>query len=263
MRTAGDIYESIKTRFKTWTGKEFRAGTAIDFYNVAVAETMEVAHQEIENNRNPHIYTRLSGEELDALGFMQNCPRETGESDTMYLWRIMRWVKRTESSNISAVQDSLLNLPHAASAELVPFSHGCGTASVYVIPKIYDAANASLAIAEAEQAVKKSGAAGLYVEYLVPAIVGVRPVVIMETRNGDLTAIRSNIAEKFRAYINNIAPGEYMEIGVLEKLGMMESQVRYFSIAATYLNEIENKETSILQSLESKFLFDSITWVEE
>ena len=263
MRTAEEIYADIKTRFKSWTSKEFLNGTVMDFYTAAVSETMEVAHQEIEDNRNPHIYTRLSGDELDNLGFMQNCPREVGETDTMYLWRIMRWIKRTESSNTSAIQDSLLNLAYAASAEFVPFSHGCGTASIYVIPTTYDAATAALALAAAENAVKKSGGAGLYVEYIVPSIIAVRPVVIMKTKNGDLASIRSNITTGFKSYINSIAPGEFLEIGMLEKLGMAENLVRYFSVAATYLNEVENKNTSIQQALSTKFLFDSITWAEE
>ena len=260
MRTAAIVYQDIKDRFKTWTGKDFQNGSAIDFYTVANSEAMAVAHQEIEANKNPHIFTRLAGDDLDSEGFMVNCPRETGENDAQYKWRLMRWLRRMETGNNAAIQDALLNLDHAASAEFVPFSMGCGTATVYVIPKIYDNVTASLALAEAQVAVNAVKGAGLYVQYVVPTIVAVRPVALMETYNGDITLIRSNIENKFKAYINALAPGAWLEVGQLERIGLVDASVRYFSVLSTYLNGVENKDVSIMQGLSSKFLYDSTTW---
>ena len=263
MRTISDIYQSIQNKFASWTGKQIQPGSVIDFYTMAVSETMQDAHQEIEDNRNPHIFTRLTGQELDDTGFFVNCPRIPGEDDRSYLWRIINWLPRVESSNTIAIRSSLTNLTHASSAEFVPYSHGTGTATLYVVPKTYDTETAAKALEEAMNRLEPVKSPGLYIEYIVPAIRSVRPIVLMETSGGDTALIRSNIEAKVADYVNAIAPGDWLEIGNINRIGLDESLVRYFSVLSVYVNGVETKDTSILQELTGKFLFDTITWIEE
>ena len=78
----------------------------------------------------------------------------------------------------------------------------------------------------------------------------------------DMDTIKSNIESKVETYINSIAPGEDLEIGKLNKIGVNENNVNYFSVAQLYVDDKEIQELSIVQLLESKFLFDEIVWNE-
>ena len=75
MKTAETIHEALGTRFKARTNKEVRSGSVIDLIHAAVSEEMEDAYIEIENNKNPHIYTNMDSDSLDKTGFFVNVPR--------------------------------------------------------------------------------------------------------------------------------------------------------------------------------------------
>jgi hypothetical protein len=72
--------------------------------------------------------------------------------------------------------------------------------------------------------------------------------------------IKTNINNKFETYINNLAPGELLEVGQLNKIGTDETNVSYFSISSVIIDGEELQTLSATQKLESKFVFDSITW---
>ena len=81
VRSAEDISKTIKNDFLGMTDKVYRDGSAIGYFTEAVARSMEDAYNEIERAKNPHIYTNLSGDNLDKMGTFVNVPRGKGESD--------------------------------------------------------------------------------------------------------------------------------------------------------------------------------------
>lgn len=260
MRTSDTIQKDITLRFEDKTLKKTQEGSVIDMYNVAVGETLEDVYQEIEDSKNPHIFTGLTGQALDDTGFWVNCPRHTGETDANYIYRLMNWMLKNEASNTTAIQDSLLDLEFASNADYVPFTKGSGTATCYVIPKFYDSATISSALAEAAAIVKKIASPSLFVEYIIPAIRGVKFQIFIEASAGDIVLVKSNIEQKVKEYVNAIPPGEFLKVGEVNKIGVNEPTVDYFSVLAVIIDNEEIKDIEILQEIDSKFLFDEMIW---
>lgn len=263
MITAEESYTSLVAGFKEKTGHVVQTGSAIDMFFSAVADGFGIAHQAIEDNKNPHIYTALTGSDLDDVGTFFNCPRETDESDATYLYRLMHWVLRAETSNETAIGDTLYNLTNASYAKFIAKTKGCGTGTVYIIPNDYDDETIAAAIAEVKAKVEAVKSAGLYIEYTVPDVRGVTLYAAMTTTNGDIAQLKYTVSTKIAAYVNGIAPGDYLKVGTINKIGCNETNVDYFCIASLVIDEEEIEDTQVLQELKTKFLFDRILWIEE
>jgi hypothetical protein len=260
MKSSDNIQKNIALRFEDKTQKKIQEGSVIDMYNVSVSETLEDVYQEIEDSKNPHIFTSLTGQELDDTGFWVNCPRKDGEDDQNYTYRLMNWMLKNEASNDTAIKDSLLSPVFASNIDYVPFTKGSGTATCYVIPKYYDDTTISNALAEAAAAVKKIASPSLFVEYIIPAIRGVKLQIFIEAGQGDIALIKGNLESKIRAYINGIAPGKFLKIGNINKIGVNESGVDYFSTLSLIIDNEEVKDIEVLQEIDSKLLYDEIIW---
>lgn len=259
MRTSDTIQKEIALRFEDKTLKKTQEGSVLDMYNVAVAETLEDVYQEIEDSKNPHIFTGLSGQELDDTGFWVNCPRKANEDDESYMYRLMHWMLQNEASNTTAISDALLNPQYASNIDYVPFTKGSGTATCYVIPKFYDNTTLANALAEAAEVVKKIASPSLFVEYIIPAIRGVKLQIFMET-SGDAALVKSNIEKKLKEYINTIPPTGKLKVGDMNRIGVIEPKVDYFNVLSLIINNEESTEIELLQEIDSKFLFDEIIW---
>lgn len=260
MRTAEDINLSIKDSFYKLTGREYRSGSALGFITDAVSREMETAHLEIERNKNPHIYTNLYGEDLDKMGTFVNVPREAGEDDMTYLYRIMNWTYLKAGANNIAVNDSLLNLEYASDAQYYPKLHGAGTGVIYIIPTEYSDDIMAKALAEVKKRVENVISPESYTEYIIPTAVPVNLVCHLEVNGGDVSYIKDKISEALKEYINGIAPNTYLSVGEMNRIGLEMDNVDFFSIDGVYLNEEYNTDTKILQELETKMLFQEISW---
>ena len=170
MVTTSDITQKIHSDFKTMTGKEFRHGSAINFYTEAVGRSLETAFQEIENNKNPHIYTNLDTDGLNKTGVFVGVPRNDGEDDQTYLYRIMNWTNTKAASNLSAINAALLSMTNASNAQYFPGVYGAGTGVVYVIPTEYSKDIITAALAEAKTRLSEVISPESYTEYIVPTM---------------------------------------------------------------------------------------------
>ena len=261
MKQSDEILDDIRSRFSERTGKTFQYGSVLDLFSSAVSSSLEEVYQEIENNKNPHIWTKLEGDTLDATGIWVNCPREAGENDTSYRYRLMNWMLRNEAGNTTAIQDSLLNMEYASNAEFVPMTKGCGTGTVYVIPKAYNSVAISAALSEARERVAKYASPALYIEYVIPEIRAVSIEAYLKTDAGDETAIKNQIDSAIRRYVNTIAPKSYLSVGAMNKLGININDVDYFNVVGLIVDGVVISKVKLLQELDSKFLFDQITWI--
>lgn len=263
MKTAETIHEALGTRFKARTNKAVRSGSVIDLIHAAVSEEMEDAYIEIENNKNPHIYTNMDSDSLDKTGFFVNVPRETGETDKNYLYRIMNWTCLKAASNLTAINDSLLNMETASNAQYFPGIYGAGTGIVYVIPKTYDTSTISKALEETKERLKNVIDPAAYTEYVVPTIKPIKFVIKISSEDGDIDYIKTNISSLVRLYVNSIAPKEYLSVGSINKIGESVENVDYFNVLITYIDGETKTDLKFLQNLETKFMFDEIVWEEE
>lgn len=257
MKTLNDIYKSMKETFFDRTKLEIAEGSVIDNFFNSVSCGIEEAYNEIENSKNPHIFTKLSGSDIDSMGILVGCARRPDEDDKTYLYRMINWNTSNQTSNITAVETALTSMTYASNVTYVPFTQGVGTATAYIIPKKLD--NSELAINETKQRLEKVISTGTYVDYVIPTLLPVKIVVYISVAR-DLENIKENIESKIKDYINNIAPGDPLEIGAINKIGVNESNVNYFSLTQMYINNKEYQEISAIQKLEEKFLFDEIIW---
>ena len=262
MKTNNEVYESLKSNFEEKIKDTTQTGSVIDIYNKTIADECADMYQYIEDNKNPYLFTNTFGEDLDSLGYWVNLTREEGETDEHYKYRLKDWLLTTEASNTTAITNSLLNPEYASNIQYVPYTHGSGTGTCYIIPKVYEEDVISSALEEAADLLKDVISPSLYVEYIVPSIRGVKLNCFLVV-TGDEDNIKSNIATKIKDYVNAIAPGDYLEAGEIIRLGINEPGVQYFNLVNIYIDEEIYTETTAIQELETKFLFDSIIWSGE
>ena len=261
-KTTDEIYTKILEDFQTASkGKEYRRASGIGFLSEAVSRSLETAFTEIENNKDPHIYTKLSGDNLTKMGTFVNVPRNENEDDTTYLYRMMNWTHLKAASNYTAVNDSLLDLTYASNAQYFPATHGAGTGTVYVIPyNILDEENITLALAEAKERIKDVISPESYTEYIVPDVIPVSLTIRISSTHGDISFLKSSLETAIRKYINGIAPGDYLEIGTINKLGINTENIDYFNVLELFLTDERVTSVRIMQALDTKFIFKSIDW---
>ncbi len=263
VRTSEEINQTIQNDFKSLSGKEYRPGSALGMFTDAVARSLGDAYQEIENAKNPHIYTNLSGKNLDKMGVFVNVPREIDEDDETYLHRIMNWTYIKAAANQTAVDDSLYNLEYASNAEYHPGVYGAGTGVVYVIPLEYEEETMKNALEEVKERVKDVISPESYTEFIIPTPRAVTLVAHLETENGDVENLHDIISGKIKEYVNALGPGEYLSVGKLNKIGLEVDNVEFFSVDGLYIDESYITDTKVLQELETKFLFQEISWEDD
>lgn len=259
-KSATEIYTDINEAFYKATGKDYRAGSALGFFTDAVSRSLEAAHNEIDNNKNPHIYTNLSGTDLDKFGTMVNIPRESFENDNTYLYRLLNWTYLKAGANKTSINDSLLNLTYSSNAEYYPGVYGAGTGIVYIIPKEYETDTMQKALEEAKERIADVISPESYTEYIIPTPIAVKIVCYLTSKYGDIAYLKSQAESVIKEYVNGIAPNDYLSIGEINKMIINMNSVDMFSVDGIYLDDTRNYSNKIMQDIETKLLFDSIVW---
>ena len=263
MKTSNEILKSIKNNFKEKTGQDFNNGSAIGLYSDAISHTLEDVYIEIENNKTPHVWSFLHNETLDDTGTWVNLPRANDESDSQYKYRLMNWMLINEAANTKAIELILLNPEKGRNYSYYPKTRGAGTGTCYVIPKIYEEPHITDALNEAKEKIEKICSAGTYIEYVVPKIKNVVFEIFLHSDDGDIDFIKKTISEKIKKYINGLAPGEFLEIGKINKIGIETPDVNYFNVISMFVDMNEIEKIKVLQGIDTKFIFDNIKWIDE
>lgn len=264
MKTMQDIYQEIRNKFFNKTGIDVERGTAIDYYVLASSEMIAEAHKEIENNKTPHIYSSLSGEKLDDMAVLVGLTRRPDESDRNFLYRILNWNVSNKASNSTAIETALMDMTFSSHVTYVPHTFGCGTATAYIIPKTMSEEGKELAIEETKSRLKDVVSPSSYIEYIIPKVTSIKINALIKAKASDVKAIQNNIADKILKYVNGIAPGDYLEVGEINKIGSSEANVNYFNVGHLFVNNVETGAVSILQKVDSKFIIslEDIIWSE-
>lgn len=261
MKTLDEIYNSIKDKFYNRTKIEIAEGSVIDNFTSGVSAAIHNAYVEIENAKNPHIYTKLQGTDIDSMGLLVGCARRADEDDDTYLNRMVSWNTSNQAANSTAIEAALTSMKYASNVTYEKYTQGVGTATAYIIPKSLDDATIQLAIQETKERISPVISTGSYIDYVVPELLPVRLVVYLSTER-DADTVKLNIEKKVQDYINSIAPGDSLKVGTINKIGVSEQNVSYFTVSQIYINEKEHQSLSVTQALKSKFLFDEIIWNE-
>ena len=263
MRETTDIHDSLIERLEHNLNNTIKEGSMLDMVAYSYADESRAMYQEIEDAKNPHLFTNTWGDDLDSLGYWVNLTREDGEDDNTYKYRLKDWVFSAEASNTKAISNSLLNLEYASNVDYVPYTHGCGTGTCYVIPKSYDEDIIVAALEEAAERIKDVVSPSLYVEYLVPTIRAVKLNCFITYGDVDESMVRNTITSRIREYINAIAPGDFLKVGELLRIGLGVTGTEYFNVMSVIIDEENVIDLEIVQELETKFIFDEIIWSGE
>lgn len=262
MKSIIEISNDIKENFKDRSGYDIADNTVIDNFVLASSDAVHDALIEIENNKNPHLYTNLKESELDELGLLLNIPRREDEDDETYHYRMLNWRSHYETGNYTAIVDSILNLKYSANANYVPFTFGSGTGSVYIIPKEYDDETISKAIDEAKSRMENVVSPDSYVEYIIVKPISVKLIINLLTYpNSDINNIKNMIEIKLKEHINSIKPGDTLSTIDLQRIGIMQENIKYFSITNMYINNELFNDFEIVQHTKNKFILDDIEWM--
>lgn len=259
MRTQSEI----KTDLTELLNMEFYEGGFMDNFLTAIAKSEELIYEDIENAKVPYLYSKVlnHANNLEDLGQMYNMPREDGESDENYLYRLVNWKLISEAANQTAVQAAIINPEHASYMEFIPQTNGANTGSVYIIPNVYEEETIMNAINEAKEKVSKVLSPGTYIEYIVPDMTGISLDIKLEVKP-ELSEemVQGAITTAIRNYTNNIAPNDYLVIGTINKIGISIEGVEYFNVMQMYINDVPTKSNKNLQSIDKKFILDEVAW---
>ena len=263
MKTREEVHASLIGRLENKLQDTIKNGSMLDMVSYSIADETEEMYQEIEDAKNPHLFTNTSGEELDDLARWTNLERRDGEDDDTFKYRLKDWVYSAEASNTRAISNILLTPEHASNIEYVPDTHGCGTGTCYVLPSSYEDDVIQASLAEAEERIREIVSPALYVEYIVPSIRAVKLQCILSVSDVDANFVQHEIEDRVREYINSIAPRDFLKVGELIRIGLSVTGVEYFNVVTVLLNEEVSSDLAIVQELETKFLFDEILWTGE
>ena len=261
IKSFGEIYESIKSKFYNKTKLDIEKGSVIDMFTSSIAEEIEDAHKVIEDNKKPYLFTEQSGSELDSTGYFVSCPRYANESDTNYFYRMINWNANNASCNATSIDNACKGLKYSKAANYVAYTSGVGTATIYLIPLSYSEEDKEKCLLEAQEKVSIVINPSSRVEFKVPDPRYVKLVAYLDVSDGtDAAVIKATIVQKVKEYINGIAPGEKLYLGQINRIGLEPKEVEYFNIVQIYINDDEATDFEILQTIEAKFIFDEIIW---
>lgn len=258
MKNNQEIYLSLKENLENKIKAGIREGSLIDINNHVISDEISDMYTEIENSKNPHLYTNLFGKDLDDFSYLMNLTRMEGESDETFKLRLSKWATASEASNTTAIENAILNLKYASNVEYISKTHGIGTGSCYIIPKVYEEDTINKALEETQERLKNIIDPSMHIEYIVPTIRAVKLHLYISISGDEI--IKDNVTKKIKKYINSIAPGEYLKAGEIINIGINEPGVEYFNVIAIYVDEEKIQDIEIVQELDSKFLFDEIIW---
>ncbi len=259
LKTKEEIYNNISQFIN---GSSVQVGSILDMFIQGVSRSIEKLHEKIDEYRNPHIYSRLEGEDLDDLGYFFDFPREPGEDDNTYKKRIFDWRQSMQKSNSTAIDNALLNLEHTSFAKHIPYTHGTGTGSIYIIPIEMTEGRKELAIQEAKDKIKNIVSEGYYLDFLIPETIPVDLAIDINTGESDSSFIQSEVISLMREYVNNIPPDSVMHIGDINRIGMEYPGVDYFQVIELRIDNRIMYGLEQKQALTKKFILNDITWIQ-
>ena len=226
--TLNEIYNNLKEKFYNKSKIDIKKGTIIDMFFKSIADQLYQVYETIENNKKPYLFTQQVGKELDDTGAFVGITRLDNESDENYLYRLSAWTYDHASCNATAIDNKCKELVYSTGHNYVPYTKGIGTGTIYLIPLSYSEEDIELAINEAVEKVSLVIDPTSRVEFRVPDPITIKLVAYLDVKsNSDKEAIKNQIIYKIKDYINGIAPGEYMYLGEINKLGLSVDGVEY------------------------------------
>jgi len=150
----------------------------------AILELINDDISEFENrlslNTALSFVSQANGRFLDMIGELLSCERRPDEGDEGFRYRIVNHVHTVAGANETALRLACLSVDGVRDIKLVPYTHGTGSFSVYVVPE--DSNYLNEAIDGVSNAVEEIKAYGIKGNVLSPKIIPVQISVRLITK---------------------------------------------------------------------------------
>lgn len=166
--------------------------------------------------KEQHVQAFLSyatGQSLDLIGELLNCPRESGEEDDDYRYRISKQTLSLARANETAVRLAVLSVEGVEDVVMRPFTHGTGSFSVYVVTNAPTASEDILEqVREKLEEFKAFGIrAEVYNPLLLPVELKVRLIFDKRVTDLDRKMIRAQAQQLIKEHIASLSVGNELD----------------------------------------------------
>ena len=76
-----------------------------------------------------------------------------------------------------------------------------------------------------------------------------------------MATIKNELTAMIKEYVNSIAPGDYLSVGVVNRFGVNMPNVDFYNVLSLNIDGQQVSGTKVMQQIDSKFIFDNISWV--
>lgn len=150
--------------------------------------------------------SQAMGAYLDLIGELLDCQRRPDEDDENYRYRICHQVYVVAGANEIALRLACLSVDGVRDVNLVPFTHGTGSFSVYVIPE--DSLLTEIVVPKVQDVINAQESHGVKGVAISPKLIPVRIGLNLIGRGGaDTVGLRPQVSEAIRFYIENLPMG--------------------------------------------------------
>lgn len=192
----------------------------------------------IVNSIAQDIYTQLATDQLnaflstaadadlDAIGYLMDCTRLTGENNENYRYRISKQTSTAASANRVAVKLAVLSISGVTDCVLTPYTYGTGSGSIYVVTNDPYPTDAFIAKIQAvvDDVIAFGNKVIVTVPKQIPVEIGMK-LIFKKTASGPnqmLAITEANTALK--NYIAALMPGDSISIKGIQMAVMSVSK---------------------------------------
>ncbi|HHU56647.1 MAG TPA: hypothetical protein GXZ48_08250 [Acholeplasmataceae bacterium] len=176
---------------------------------------LEQSEKNLERNMLQAFVSNASGVYLDWIGELVACFRLPGESDSNFRYRITNQVYTLATANEQSIRMNCLLVEGVRDARLIPYTHGTGSFSVYVIPE--DSNIADRVTSMVQSVIDRYQAYGVKGYAMRPKDVPVRISARLITKpNVDRQFLVESVRSTIRLFIEAHDLGQRLIINALE-----------------------------------------------
>ena len=222
-----------------------------------IAEELEELYSQAQTFFNNAFVSTAEGQYLDEIGKLLNCPRLENESDEDYRYRITRQAEGLGTANEFALRNELDRLDFIMSYQLVPYTHGLGSGTLFVSgeePLTEEQKNQIM------EAIEKVKAFGTYIDIAEPDYVPVGFTIKLYLKKDSpytVDDLKYEIIDTISAYILSLGIGDDVVINeIIQRIMDVNDDIYDIEIVSVKVNGIEQTVENITGQVGQKFIPD-------
>jgi hypothetical protein len=208
----------------------------------AINEMIGILYDSLDTNIDAATFSKAEQGFVDLIGELFNCPRNYGETDEEYKYRISNQVSIVASANKTSIEFATYNIENVTKVVLVPYTHGIGSFSAYVITDTMLVGNdLDSVLSTVQEKVDTVAAYGIrtYVVAPKPLTVSMNVNVIFKqgTSSTIQSTVRSDVARNIKAYVDALDMNEGLVVAeIIDTIMDLNSAIYDVAINSITIN---------------------------